>query len=564
MAEVITETILPGTYIQVNAEGLLTVGALATGNVGLIGTAEMGTDAVEILSDYGGASALYGTPGDWDPSAPADNIALVRTLKVLFDNGATTIYARRVMATADDPTNGVSAAKPAAYTLQTESGATGLTLQATTPGSGGNRIQIQVEPADGNDHVTDELVARSDGTFTLSAQQVLVPAGADPAASLGTIKVSAHGVLTRYSLTTAAAGAGTAQLNPTSHTFALAVAPAGDAQVRATYQVPKTALRKVTLRFGNLKQSYITPSMSYLAQQLAAAPAPLVQVVSQSADGPPKAMARLESFSGGTNGTVNIGHFQAALDDLVNQPVQILVVAGRTFSHIKASVLAHLEQTENLGLERIAVVGADASQITQVLANAGDVADKRLVLVAPGLQQQDPVSGQTLDLPPMYSAAAVAGKMASLAPHISLTNKTLDGIDALDADYNYGDLKALVQNRVLALQDKRGIRVVKGITTDDGAFQQITLRRIVDFAKAGTRQGANQYIGKLNNTRVRENLRTTLHSFLSDMVANELLTGYDLTVSADRAMEIRGEVLVTMNLNPTFSIDVIRVVMNLS
>ena len=121
-----------------------------------------------------------------------------------------------------------------------------------------------------------------------------------------------------------------------------------------------------------------------------------------------------------------------------------------------------------------------------------------------------------------------------------------------------------MQNRVLALQKKRGIRVVKGITTHDEAFQQITLRRIVDYVKEGTRIGANQYIGKLNNRRVRENLRTTLDSFLADLVVREFLTGYKLTVFADRPMEIRGEVMVIMDLNPTFSIDVIRVVMNLS
>src|SRR5436305_30171 len=102
MAEVITETILPGAYIQVNAEGLLTVGAIAAGNVGVIGTAEMGTDAIQILSDFGAASALYGGMGDWDPSAPDDNLALVRALKLLFDNGASTVYAKRVVATDDD------------------------------------------------------------------------------------------------------------------------------------------------------------------------------------------------------------------------------------------------------------------------------------------------------------------------------------------------------------------------------------------------------------------------------------------------------------------------------
>jgi hypothetical protein len=230
----------------------------------------------------------------------------------------------------------------------------------------------------------------------------------------------------------------------------------------------------------------------------------------------------------------------------------------------KSDVLGHLEKTENLGRERMAVLGADRSDSDKVLENANDVADKRLILVAPGLKQEDPLTEQIVRLPPSYTAAAVAGKLSSLSPHISLTNKTLAGIDGLDVDYNYGELKAAVQNRVLALEKKRGIRVVKGITTDDEAFKQITLRRIVDYAKAGTRIGANQYIGKLNNKRVRENLRTTLDGFLADLLRREFLTGYKLTVTADRAMEIRGEVLVVMELNPTFSIDVIRVVMNLS
>src|SRR5438445_391372 len=115
MAEVITETILPGTYIQVNAEGLLTVGAIATGNVSVIGTAEMGTDDIHTLSDYGAATALYGGMGEWDPAAPDDNLALVRVLRLLFDNGASTVYAKRVVATEDNAASGVRAAKTATY-----------------------------------------------------------------------------------------------------------------------------------------------------------------------------------------------------------------------------------------------------------------------------------------------------------------------------------------------------------------------------------------------------------------------------------------------------------------
>lgn len=569
MAEVITETILPGTYIQVNTEGLLTIGAIATGNVGLIGTAEMGSDTIQVVSSFEEGRARFGEVGTWDRTAPDTNIALVRALKLLFDNGASTVYAKRVVANADDTTNGIRAAKAAIYQLLTEANAPALTLRAKTPGTWGNRLQIRVEPAEALDQVSDEVVARSNGTFTLSAQKVVAPTsggGNGAAPALGTVTVRAHGLLTRYALATAAPTATSVQLNPTNRTFTFGTAPAAEVDVRASYRVPQDALRKMTIRYGNVREEYITPSLSYLVQQLKdeGNPSRLVEVVERTGDGLPKSTTRFEPFSGGDNGTVALSHFQDALDAMIDSPVQILVVAGRSFSQVKSAILGHVERTENLGRERIAVIGADSSEVQKVLENANDVADKRVVLVAPGLRQQDPISGKTVELPPAFAAAAVAGKLASLPPHISLTNKTLAGIDALTANYNYGDLKALVQNRVLALESKRGIRVVKGITTDDEAFKQITLRRIVDYGKEGTRIGANQYIGRLNNTRVRENLRTTLDGFLADLLLREFLTGYKLTVYADRAMEIRGEVQVIMDLNPTFSIDVIRVVMNLS
>jgi hypothetical protein len=77
------------------------------------------------------------------------------------------------------------------------------------------------------------------------------------------------------------------------------------------------------------------------------------------------------------------------------------------------------------------------------------------------------------------------------------------------------------------------------------------------------RSAASPYIGKLNNERVRGAMRTTINAFLDDMVQQEMLTGYDLAVSATRDDERRGIARVTMTLRPTFSIDYIRVVINL-
>ena len=42
-----------------------------------------------------------------------------------------------------------------------------------------------------------------------------------------------------------------------------------------------------------------------------------------------------------------------------------------------------------------------------------------------------------------------------------------------------------------------------------------------------------------------------------------MLIGYTLDVTATRAQEIDGTALVTMTLQPTFSIDFIKVIMNL-
>ncbi len=568
MSEAIVEMIVPGTYIEVRAEGLLSVGGIATGNIGLIGTAEMGPAEIQTLSTFEEGRARFGEPGDWDPRSVETNLTLVRALQLLFSDGASTVYARRVF----DPAKAVAAT----LTIPADGADGGLKLKARTPGAWGNRLQVRVEAADQPDFVNGEVVGRSNGTFSLSAQKVFEPAGlptlppgdgsaAPPEPSLGMIAVRENGLLQRYQLKKSVPSTQVAQLNPADRTISLLNRPSPNADIRASYYVPAENLRRVTFRYGNVQEVYVVQSLSYLEQLLEddLNPSQLVNVVQRTTNGLPRPTERFEPFSSGDNGTVSTTDYQIALDEMVDRDVQIVVVP-RSFSQIKTLLLGHLEKTENLGRERIAVVGADSSDVQKILENANEVADKRLVLVAPGVQQTDGETGRVLTLPPAFAAAAVAGKLSSVPPHISLTNKTLPGIERLAAEYNYGDLKSLLQNRVLALQTKRGIRVVKAITTDDEAFRQISIRRIVDYAKEGTRRGANQYIGKLNNRRVRENLRTTLDGFLADLVLREFLTEYKLAVTADRAMEIRGEVLVTMDLKPTFSIDYIRVVMNLS
>ena len=79
MSEGIVEMILPGTYIDVRAEGLLSVGTIATGNIGIIGTAERGTTEIQMLSSFEEARARFGEPGAWDTHSPDTSLTLVRS-----------------------------------------------------------------------------------------------------------------------------------------------------------------------------------------------------------------------------------------------------------------------------------------------------------------------------------------------------------------------------------------------------------------------------------------------------------------------------------------------------
>jgi hypothetical protein len=476
MSETITEMILPGTYIEVRSEGLIGVGGIATGNVGIVGTASRGPlNTPVILGNASEALDAFGPPDRWPDAvgAQASALTLTRAAQLLFAGGASTVYAVRV-----GPND------MAAATWDVSDGgappATLVTLTAATPGTWPNA----------SDTVVD-IDAPAAGPVTL------------------------------------------------------------------------------TVTHGRQKEEFTGENIGELAAAINAGS----QLVSAGAVADADAAKRPAdgavtlTTQGGPNSVPATGSTVAdGLAALENQPVQIVVVAGEGPATAQAALLAHLEATENAGLERIGVLGASSGVLGTVNNEANALRNARLVFVAPGIRADDPArTGErvtTVTLPPPYAAAIVAGKLASLAPHVSLTNKDL-AVAGLQVEYTRAQQKSLLGNRVLVLKKELGFRVLKGITTDDGAFRQISVRRIVDYAKAGVRIGANPYIGRLNNSRVRAALKATLDGFLSSMVLDEMLIGYTLDVSAKRSEEIAGQAVVTMTLQPTFSIDFVKVIMNL-
>lgn len=639
-----TETIIPGTYIDVRAEGLISAGRVATGVIGVVGTATSGpvlTPVTLSMPDQGRSE--FGAPDDpRDPEDGEHPLTLARAIDLCYANGASTVLAVRVAG---------STATAATLALPDANGDSVGVLTATAPGTWANAIQVEVAVADEDCLIEREVVpapfdavrytplvpsarnrlrisrgatGRSDG-FTvvyrrLQTAERVIPTAAgryflagrpvEPGVPAARVTVtSSTGGQTDYTgdaIEYDAAGApddgkvsigtatgelvfsaaetpgptatvtvtyGVGHADPTSGQvllttwngtldFAAGEGPeqaAGD-RLEATYVVSRSSCVAVSLSLAGRRERYVAPDATVLAARIAGA-SRFVDAVpdEQRGNGRPAPMqAAMGSGSNrrGSNGAdATRDDYAAGLETLSNRTVNIVVLAGQ-HAHDVGDVLAgHLALTENSQHERMGVIGSSGDTVDQIVGHG--LSNGRIVVVAPGIRYPD-----GLVLPAGYTAAAVAGLMASVSVQTSLTNKALNVPD-LALDVNRGEQTQLIAGDVLTVVRKNGFRVLRGITSEGEGmpYSVIPTRRIVDYARYGVRSAADPYIGRLNNSRVRDAMKATLDAFLTRMVNDEALTAYELNVFADRAQEIRGEVSVVMTLQPMFSIEFILVTM---
>lgn len=87
--------ILPGTYITVRDEGLISVGGVSTGNIGIVGTATDGSpNRVQVLNSFTDARDIFGSQDD-NSGTKAQPTTLLKALELLFASSASTVYAVR-------------------------------------------------------------------------------------------------------------------------------------------------------------------------------------------------------------------------------------------------------------------------------------------------------------------------------------------------------------------------------------------------------------------------------------------------------------------------------------
>ena len=566
------EMILPGTYIEVRAEGLIVPGRVSVGNLGVVGTASNGPIGVPvILGSYSEARERF---GDYDAfiDGSSDELTLVRALELAYSEGATTVFAVRVAS---------GTAASATYMIGS-GGVDNVLLEAKNPGTAGNELAINITDADQDAFIEGEEFTGG-GPFAAGATSYTLANTPINKSARNRIRLlTAADGLTRslqiiYDDTAAAPGPGQVKIDRPSGDIAFGDPLDPADVVTASFIVARASAVKVTLRRGTTEEVYTVVSGDDLAGDINKEPGGSAFVTATPQGGsdqlPDKSATANDfaSFGTGANTRGDNGAAAAAsdyktgLDLLFNEPAHIMVAAGQDDS-FGDELNAHCQaaSTDVIKGDRIGVIGS-ALGATLDSIRGHNLDSDRIIFVAPGIKATDAGSVPPVEvtLPGAYTAAAVAGLLAALPAHNSPTNKVLS-VGGLEEGRRFtsAELTQLVQNRVLAIEQRQGFRIVKGITTSTNtAFAQITTRRIVDFAKFGVRSASISFIGKLNNERVRTALRGAINSFLGEMVDDEMLISYDLEVSATRAEEIKGIVRVTMVLRPTFSIDFIKVTM---
>lgn len=558
-----TETILPGVYVDVRPEGLIVPGQVGVGTIGIVGTANRG--ALGIPVSLGSMAQARSEFGDYDPwiDGQSSELTMIRALELAFANGATRAVAVRV-----SETNGGVATAASAQAVLQSGGAPCATLQAANPGTWGNDLRVDVLPAVGPAFVEDE--SHTGPNVTLASTPILASARtrishmAEATGFTRWLAVSYDG--------SPAPGPGQVLIDRASGALTFGDTIDAADVISAYYAVDPSSAATVRVRQMRglemaAEETYTVVSGADLARDVSAGPSALVTVTAATAGRPDVTTVQLPFADGSNGAAAGSADYRNGFDQLLGESAHLMLAAGQGLDFgDELDSHCQLASTDTYRADRIGIIGPGPGSAGTVSAvRAHTLASDRIVLVAPGVVTTDAAApGQPdVTLPGAYAAAAVAGLLSRYPAHVSLTNKivTAGRVTVLART----DIEDLVFSRVLVIEQRQGLHVVRGITTSSNtAWQQITTRRIVDYAKYGVRSAAEPYIGLLNNDRVRGALRATINSFLTGMVNDEMLNSYQLDVSATRDEQIQGIARVVIVLQPVFSIDFIKVTMFLA
>ena len=368
---------------------------------------------------------------------------------------------------------------------------------------------------------TSAQISASSAAFTgyITGNVLTATAVSSGALSVGQVLVG-DGVVSGTTITAVGSGTGA------TGTYTVSVSNTiGAADDLKTFTASATSLSKLNLRAvtNAIVEALNGPLLGAL----------VTASLSNSSFSPSAISDKTYTFGGASEAEVTPTHWDTALAGLQALEDVEIIVPMTPSSAIQASVLSHcLSMSSATGKrERFMVVGGDKSlSVDAVKSLASKFADKRAVVVWPGIQDYDD-KGQLTTWPPTYLAATIGGMLAAQSDVAQpLTAKPVS-VRGLETVARLSDLDDLVTNGVLAVRydSGRGYTITQSLTTWTGdtryARREISTMRAADATMKLIRNSIQGFIGSKLSDRAIDQIKNRVDQALKQANVAGLIVG---------------------------------------
>ena len=243
---------------------------------------------------------------------------------------------------------------------------------------------------------------------------------------------------------------------------------------------------------------------------------------------------------------------------IVDDYLGLTITTSTTPDAIFSAVLAHCKaMSTTKSEERIGLVGfmfTDAggttpdgnadTLVTTLTGKATGFNSPYMVVCAPRLKTFN-TKGDLKFFNGTYTAAYIAGLIASFPVGEPITNKDITGIQALSTYFLNRQILQLIDNGVLTIEKVgAALKVVQGVTSwisdDNFNRKEISVRLATNYIAKNCRDNLRQFIGRKNSLQMLQIIKGSLVQVLRELENNEIIVGTtaypayrNLTLTAD-------------------------------
>ena len=215
---------------------------------------------------------------------------------------------------------------------------------------------------------------------------------------------------------------------------------------------------------------------------------------------------------------------------------------------IFSATLAHCKEMSTLkSEERIGLVGYQFSDgvlpanttstadgdadllVTDLKANAATFNSPYMVVCAPRLKAFD-TKGTLKYFNGTYTAAYLAGLIASFPVGEPITNKDISGIQGLSTYFKNRQILQLIDNGICTIERVgSALKVVQGVTSwisdDNYNRKEISVRLATNYIAKNCRENLKTFIGRKNSPNMLQMIKGSLIQVLRELENNEIIVG---------------------------------------